>query len=59
MKVAFVMTINKSQGQSIKYVGLDLITPIFFHYKLYGALFRTTLVNSLKIFSLNKMYKEQ
>jgi ATP-dependent DNA helicase PIF1 len=31
MKVALALTINKLQGQSIKYVGLDLQTPIFSH----------------------------
>jgi ATP-dependent DNA helicase PIF1 len=31
MKVALALTINKSQGQSVKYVGLDLQTPIFSH----------------------------
>ena len=31
IKVAFAMTINKAQGQSVKYVGLDLQTPVFLH----------------------------
>jgi ATP-dependent DNA helicase PIF1 len=31
VKVAFAMTINKSQGQFVKYVGLDLQTIIFSH----------------------------
>jgi ATP-dependent DNA helicase PIF1 len=31
VKVVLVMTINKSQGQFIKYVGLDLRTSIFLH----------------------------
>jgi hypothetical protein len=31
VKLVLVMTINKSQGPSIKYVGLDFQTPIFSH----------------------------
>jgi hypothetical protein len=59
MKVAFVMTINKSQGLYVKYVGLNLMTPIFVHGKLYVTFSRTTSINSLKKLFLNKMYKEQ
>ncbi|PBK82641.1 helicase-like protein [Armillaria gallica] len=36
------MTINKSQGQSVTYVGLDLCTPVFSHGKLYVAFSRCT-----------------
>ncbi|KAI8530365.1 hypothetical protein RHMOL_Rhmol11G0052300 [Rhododendron molle] len=32
------MTINKSQGQSIKFGGVDLRTPVFSHGQLYVAL---------------------
>lgn len=39
---AFSMTINKSQGQSVKFVGLDLRTPVFSHGQLYVALSRCT-----------------
>jgi hypothetical protein len=38
MKLAFVMTINKSQGQSVTHVGIDLHLPIFIHELLYVAL---------------------
>jgi PIF1-like helicase len=31
IKVCFTMTINKFQGQSVKFVGLDLRTPAFTH----------------------------
>jgi ATP-dependent DNA helicase PIF1 len=44
MKVALVMTINKSQGQSIEHVSLDLRTPIFSLGQLYVALSRTTSI---------------
>jgi ATP-dependent exoDNAse (exonuclease V) alpha subunit len=40
--LAFAMTINKAQGQSVKYVGLNLRTPVFSHGQLYVALSRCT-----------------
>ncbi len=42
VRLAFAMTINKSQGQSVTYVGLDLRTPVFSHGQLYVALSRCT-----------------
>ena len=36
--VAFSMTVNKSQGQSVRHVGLNLQTPVFSHGQLYVAL---------------------
>ncbi|KNZ77559.1 hypothetical protein J132_05093 [Termitomyces sp. J132] len=32
------MTINKSQGQLVKHVGLDLLSEVFAHGQLYIAL---------------------
>jgi hypothetical protein len=37
VRLAFAITINKSQGQSIKYCGLDLRSPCFSHGQLYVA----------------------
>ncbi|GAB2278777.1 hypothetical protein Dimus_039305 [Dionaea muscipula] len=42
IRLAFAMTINKSQGQSLKYVGVDLRTPVFTHGQLYVGLSRCT-----------------
>ena len=39
---SFAMTINKSQGQSVKHVEIDLHTPVFTHGQLYVALPRAT-----------------
>ena len=47
------MTINKSQGQSLKIVGVFLKEQVFSHGQLYVALSRVTLKNGLKIISLD------
>ena len=49
IRLCFAMTINKSQGQSLKNVGLDLRSPVFTHGQLYVALSRTTNVNNLTV----------
>src|SRR5882762_11880594 len=47
--LAFSMTINKSQGQSVSYVGLDLRSPVFAHGQLYVALSRCTSGHRIKV----------
>ncbi len=37
VRVAFAITINKSQGQSIKYCVVDLRSPCFSHGQFYVA----------------------
>jgi ATP-dependent exoDNAse (exonuclease V) alpha subunit len=49
VRLAFAITINRSQGQSVKYVGLDLRTPVFSHGQLYVALSRVTTKRNLRI----------
>lgn len=49
VRLAFAMTINKAQGQSVKYVGLDLRVPVFGHGQLYVALSRTTSGQRVKV----------
>ncbi|KAI3984755.1 hypothetical protein MKX01_039372 [Papaver californicum] len=49
VRLAYAMTINKSQGQSVKYVGIDLRTHVFSHGQLYVALSRCTTPNRITV----------
>ena len=49
VQLGFAMTMNKSQGQSFKHVGLDLRTPAFSHGQLYVGLSRCTSGNRVKV----------
>jgi hypothetical protein len=47
VRLAFAMTINKSQGQSLTHVGIDLRAPVFTHGQLYVALSRAIDVHNI------------
>ena len=63
VRLSFSMTINKSQGQTLKVVGLDLSTSCFSHGQLYVGCSRVTNGDNLYILSeegrtQNVVYKE-
>jgi hypothetical protein len=49
VRLAFAISINKAQGQSVRYVGVDLRVPVFTHGQLYVALSRATSRNRVKV----------
>jgi len=49
VKLCFAMTVNKSQGQTLGIVGLDLRYPPFSHGQLYVAMSRVTNVANLAV----------
>ena len=49
IRLAFCMTINKSQGQTFKKIGLYLPQPVFSHGQLYVACSRTCKMKNLRI----------
>ena len=67
VRLAFAMTINKSQGRSVKHVGVNLQTPVFSHGQLYVALSRCTFGERIRVLlpeenetkrTLNVVYKK-
>ena len=48
VKVCFAMSINKSQGQTVKNVGLNLRNAVFTHGQLYVAISRVTSIWNIK-----------
>jgi len=49
VRLAFALSINKAQGQSVKHVGLDLRVPVFSHGQLYVALSRARQRKNIKV----------
>jgi ATP-dependent exoDNAse (exonuclease V) alpha subunit len=49
IRVSYAMTINKSQGQTFKVVGIYLPEPVFSHGQLYVAFSRAKSEASVKV----------
>jgi len=68
VRLAFAMTINKSQGQSVEHVGINLKTLVFSYGQLYVAFSRCTSPLNISVLlpeqsqesrkTLNVVYKE-
>jgi ATP-dependent DNA helicase PIF1 len=54
LKLAYALSIHKSQGSSIDYLEIDLGEDIFISGQLYTALSRATNINNIKIINLSK-----
>jgi hypothetical protein len=50
IQLAYALTINKSQGQSVDYIGIDVRNPAFAHGQLYVAFSRATSSQNIKVF---------
>ena len=48
VRLSYAMTINKAQGQTFDYVGIDLTEPVFAHGQLYVAVSRVRAFRNLK-----------
>jgi len=53
VRLAYAMTINKSQGQSLRFVGLELSSPCFTHGQLYVACSRVGSSSNMFILAPN------
>ena len=49
IKLAFAMTINKAQGQTLIRLGIDLTEPVFDHGQLYTALSRAPSWGAIRV----------
>jgi len=59
LSVAFAMTINKSQGQSLGNVGIYLPKPVFSHGQLYVAMSRVKSKGGLKVLITDSKGKQK
>ncbi|CAB4418715.1 unnamed protein product [Rhizophagus irregularis] len=58
VRVAFAITINRAQGQTLNKLGLYLPQPVFSHGQLYVALSRVISYQCIKVLILHNNYQE-
>ena len=58
VRVAFSMTINRAQGQTLNKMGLYLPQPVFSHGQLYVALSRVISYQCIKVLILHNDYQK-
>jgi len=58
IRPAFAMTINKAQGQTMKFVDIFLLQPVFLHGQLYVALSRVSTESNICIMVEGYKYKQ-
>ncbi len=56
LRLAYAMTINKSQGQTLSHVGLHLTDDVFSHGQLYVAFSRTKAPTNVKVQLLDTVH---
>ncbi len=56
MRLAYAMTINKSQGQTLFHVGLHLADDVFSHGQLYVTFSRAKALANVKVQLLDTMH---
>jgi ATP-dependent exoDNAse (exonuclease V) alpha subunit len=49
LRLAYAMTINKSQGQTLSHVGLHIVDDVFSHGQLYVAFSRAKAPTNIKV----------
>lgn len=59
LRLAFGMTINKAQGQTLGILGLYLATPVFSHGQLYVAMSRMRSSNAIKVYIKNCQHDDK
>jgi ATP-dependent DNA helicase PIF1 len=56
LQLAYAMTINKSQGQTLSHVGLHLTDVVFSHGQFYVAFSRVKALANIKVQLLDTMH---